>query len=273
MTSIPSSLCTLSVPVPRRQSPQEIRERRLRQQGYDLTTCPTCGQTATRETCQVTRGGRTMRQVVLRCWGKADAGLVPGSARCAPVVSDPRDCQRCGSPLEVGAHINRRYCTPCRETLKGMTGPQRQRVLQQSVNATIDCPCGCGRPVRPGNIYHTHGCARRVGRQERAAPSSGPPRPYVCETCGAEEVHQGRGNLPRWCPHCRVTRHVEQRRRARSAHGPLVRTGVCVGCGAEVRQEGRGGMPRRCPACAREMKLEQQRGYARRRHQARRRSA
>lgn len=269
MTSIPSSLCTLSAP-PVRKSPAEVRERRLREQGYDVTTCPTCGQTATRETCMVTRDGRTMRQVVLRCWGKADAALVPGSARCAPVVSDPRECHRCGSPLEVGAHPRRKYCRACKELLKGLAGPQRDRVLasDEPLPEPTECPCGCGRFVRPGNVFVSHGCAQRM-RRRKSEPSARP-RPYTCHGCGKEEVHEGRGYTPRFCYACNL-KHRAERKRARRTF--KVRSSSCADCGAEISQEGRGGMPRRCRSCATARIAEQNRVSALRRYHARRRSA
>lgn len=83
--SLPSSLpASNSGPMPLTNA--ELRERRLRAAGHELTTCPVCGQLATREQVTVHRPGQpSLLRVVLRCQG-IPAGELSSAARCPAVI-------------------------------------------------------------------------------------------------------------------------------------------------------------------------------------------
>jgi hypothetical protein len=135
--SIPST-ASLNDVAQRLSTPQEIRERRARETGLTIVTCPLCGEQATQEVLLATRPGQgTVRRTVVRCLRKNNTPRCPASVS-EEAADDPgrpehhpdqqnatearpgpkeehmpeRTCAECGADISTRG-IRARWCVAC----------------------------------------------------------------------------------------------------------------------------------------------------------------
>lgn len=109
--SLPSTLAGL-LPPTATETATETLERLLREQGYELTTCATCGALATQE------------------HDPAPATEPPTTEDTMSTTTPARTCADCGLDI-TDTHPRRQRCLPCGETRERTREVERQRRIRE----------------------------------------------------------------------------------------------------------------------------------------------
>lgn len=188
----------------RHETNQERLERRLRQAGLDLRTCPLCDGLATQETVTVHRPGQvSVQRVLLRCLRRVTRmGMVSSRPRCpvqvlaeAPVgepmpddllpapLPDPcvqrirsvMTCEDCGQETPHHHH-NQRCCPECSRAR------ELERRKRKNAARRKRCP-DCGEPCYGERC---HACISAHGTLPSCAtpPLPDPDHVRTCADCG-----------------------------------------------------------------------------------------
>ena len=164
----------------------DIQARALRDRELHvvLTTCPDCGGRAyqepectrilpdgTRETYTPVRCAKRCQGVRRKCYGCNEPFVPTGVQRY------------CSDACRFAGNIRKRKEAP-------MSIPENPILTEAQASAEVDqvgphtvlvCPCGCGRPLKPGNRYGSSGCWRR--HRIAGSPEPAPVLARLCE-CG-----------------------------------------------------------------------------------------
>lgn len=201
-------------------------DRRLRQAGLDLRTCPLCGHRATQEAVTVHRPGHaSVDRVLLRCRRLSTVGgtqqrcpvqvlaEVPvGEPLPAPSLPAPQDlappppapmltCEICGAEA-VRESRRQRYCQPCAK-LRRAEQQRRNRARQ-----LIPCQF-CGGPCYGERCYACYNAARTLPScAPLPLPEPDPVRP--CADCGRSIADRPACAVR--CVECSRERHRQQTR-------------------------------------------------------------